>query len=159
MKIIFKDEKGEIVETKEASEQLSKNKEIFMTFISKENFSMIPQELINKKWEEIKLRLGRENYIVKHIKQPEILGFVLAQDDFDELTKQLFYISTIDFEEYGKPFNPEKEKASASIKDISGNGTKWLLCVCKSRKSLDYELNHELKHIFEYFLKLGWGKL
>jgi hypothetical protein len=117
----------------------------------------IPSDLIQNAWELIKSDLKSKKYEVDSIMMPNIQAYIIHEEDYDRLTEEFMKSGPIETEEYGEPV--DRFFSSAAVKRLNPDGTEWLLLVCNGRRPLETELNHELSHIFEFFLKLKLGTL
>lgn len=157
-KIIFQDNNGNELSTKEAFKKLKEGKFIKTGLNLSEKTREIPGGALKNKWQELKNKLKEQNYSVESFQMPQILALVLIPEDFDAVIKEFVGVGSLDKEEYGEVSCPDT-RTSAFLKDISGSGKTYLLFICEGRYDFNKDLEHELAHIFEDFLNLKPGEL
>jgi hypothetical protein len=133
-----------------------------MDGIKKSNIrgEVISQKKLEQIWEELKKDLTSQYSFISEIKMPPTKAYLVDSKEYTKLLKLLKSSPRVvdnSLKEWGSSVPAEGSSAAAYYFETTGS---WVIIKRKdSMYSLQFDLRHELLHVYERIMLLDWGDL
>jgi len=110
-------------------------------------------------WESLRKELETKGYHVENIRMPKIKAFIQKPQHFFKTAREFEgspHLTDKSEEEWGEQVKPQMVSALCFFSDVEDS---WTILKRKGGHSLQTDLRHKLKHIWESVLGLEWGSL